>query len=45
MGVIQTAFIAFGSWSSSHLVSKSLKKRFPFLPGAILILIGLVRLV
>lgn len=44
MGVIQIAFIAFGSWSSSHLVSESLKKRFPFLPGTILILIGLIRL-
>ncbi|WP_371362603.1 putative sporulation protein YtaF [Sporomusa rhizae] len=45
MGVVQMAFLACGSWSSSHLVSESLKKRFPFLPGAILILIGLARLV
>ena len=45
MGVIQMAFLACGSWSSSHLLSESLKKRFPFLPGTILILIGLARLV
>lgn len=44
MGVIQMAFIVVGSLASSRLVSESWKQKFPYLPGTILILIGLIRL-
>jgi putative sporulation protein YtaF len=44
MALIQMAFIVLGSLASTHLVSDSWKHRFPYLPGTILILIGLIRL-
>ncbi|MDR3589199.1 MAG: sporulation membrane protein YtaF [Negativicutes bacterium] len=44
MGLIQMALISAGSQSSCRMLSDSWKKRFPFLPGTILILIGLLRL-
>jgi len=44
MGVIQITVIAAGVYASSRILSDRLKKRFPYLPGAILILLGLLRL-
>lgn len=44
MGVVQMALIAAGCWASTRLLSESMKKRFPFVPGAILIMMGLLRL-
>jgi len=44
MGVTQMAFISAGSLASCHLVSEGWKRKVPFLPGIILILIGLLRL-
>lgn len=44
MGIIQMLFLATGYWASSHLASASFKKHFSYLPGTILILIGLLRL-
>jgi len=44
MGLIQMALISVGSQSFCRLLSDSWKRRFPFLPGTILILIGLIRL-
>jgi putative sporulation protein YtaF len=44
MGLIQMALISLGSQSACRMLSESWKRRFPFLPGTILILIGLIRL-
>jgi putative sporulation protein YtaF len=44
MGLIQMALIAGGCRSACRLPSESWKSRFLFLPGTILILIGLIRL-
>lgn len=44
MGVIQMVVISAGLYTSKRFVSDHLKKRFPYLPGTILILIGLLRL-
>ncbi|GBG56684.1 putative membrane protein YtaF [Sporomusaceae bacterium FL31] len=44
MGVIQIAVVSAGILASTRIVSESLKKRFPYLPGTLLILLGLSRL-
>jgi putative sporulation protein YtaF len=44
VGVIHMIFIAAGCYSSSRYISESLKKRFPYLPGTLLIILGLLRL-
>jgi putative sporulation protein YtaF len=44
MGIIQMAVVSAGIYASSRIVSESLKKRFPYLPGTLLILLGLLRL-
>lgn len=44
MGTIQIIVLATGTYASSHIVSENVKKRFPYLPGILLILLGLLRL-
>lgn len=44
VGIIHMICIAGGCYSSTRFVSERLKKRFPYLPGAILIVLGLLRL-
>lgn len=44
MGLIQMLFVATGRWASCRLVSDTFKNKVPYLPGTILILIGLMRL-
>lgn len=44
MGFIQMAFIASGIWLSHLAFMENLAKRFPYLPGAVLIMLGLLRL-
>lgn len=45
MSFIQVSLIAAGISAASRLASDDLKKRFPYVPGAILIILGLLRLV
>lgn len=44
MGVIQIMVITAGIYTSQHFISDQLKKRFPYLPGIILIILGVIRL-
>jgi putative sporulation protein YtaF len=44
MGLIQMVFIAAGLYTSARLIPEGMKRRLPYLSGAILILLGLVRL-
>jgi putative sporulation protein YtaF len=44
IGVIHMLCVASGCYSSTHLVSQKVKKRFPYLPGTLLILLGIIRL-
>lgn len=44
MGLIQMVVIGAGLHVSQRYISERLKKRFPYLPGTILIVIGLLRL-
>lgn len=44
MGLIQIIVITAGIYTSKHFISDTLKKRFPYLPGIILIILGLIRL-
>lgn len=44
MGLIQIAVVSAGILASARIVSESVKKRFPYLPGTLLILLGLLRL-
>lgn len=44
MGLIQILVIATGIYTSKHFISEKLKKRFPYIPGIILIILGLIRL-
>ncbi|MDD4600207.1 manganese efflux pump MntP [bioreactor metagenome] len=44
VGIIHMICVAGGCYSSAKFVSDKLKKRFPYLPGVILILLGLLRL-
>lgn len=44
IGIIHMICIAGGCYSSQRLISDRLKRRFPYLPGALLILLGILRL-
>lgn len=44
VAMIHMLCVASGCYSSGHFVSDTLKKKFPYLPGTILILLGLIRL-
>jgi putative sporulation protein YtaF len=44
MGCIQILVITFGIYVSKHFVTDQFKKKAPYLPGFILILLGLIRL-
>lgn len=44
IGVIHMICIAGGYYSSQKFFPEKLKKRFPYLPGTLLILLGLIRL-
>jgi putative sporulation protein YtaF len=44
IGLIHMIFIAAGCYSSVHFISDQLKARFPYLPGTLLIVLGLLRL-
>ena len=44
IGIIHMLCIAAGFYSSQNLISEKMKKRFPYLPGALLILLGILRL-
>ncbi|MEG6584521.1 sporulation membrane protein YtaF [Dendrosporobacter sp. 1207_IL3150] len=44
MGLIQILVVSAGIYASSRIMSERLKRRFPYLPGTLLILIGLLRL-
>lgn len=44
IGIIHMVCIASGCYSSAHFVSPKIKKRFPYLPGTLLILLGILRL-
>ncbi|EAX48770.1 conserved hypothetical protein [Thermosinus carboxydivorans Nor1] len=44
VGVIHILCVASGCYSSARFVSDRLKKRFPYLPGTLLIILGLIRL-
>ncbi len=44
MGLIQILVITFGIYASKHFLSEQFKKKVPYLPGLILILLGLIRL-
>ncbi len=43
-GIIHVICIAFGCYSSTRFISEKLKKKVPYLPGTILILLGIIRL-
>ncbi|SMC91000.1 sporulation membrane protein YtaF [Sporomusa malonica] len=45
MAFIQVLLIAVGIGAASRLVSEDLRRRFPYIPGTILIILGLLRLV
>jgi putative sporulation protein YtaF len=44
IGIIHMFCISSGFYSSQKLISERIKKRFPYLPGALLILLGIIRL-
>lgn len=44
MGFIQILAITTGIYTSKHFISNTLKKRFPYVPGIILIILGCIRL-
>lgn len=44
VGLIHAVCVGFGCYASACFVSESVKKRFPYLHGALLILLGLIRL-
>lgn len=44
IGLIHMIFVAAGCYSSAHFVSETVKARFPYLPGTLLIILGLLRL-
>jgi putative sporulation protein YtaF len=43
VGLVQMAFISVGARAASVALSRQLQKKFPYIPGGILILIGLLR--
>ena len=45
MAFIQMFLIYAGIHAASRLATEDIKKRFPYVPGAILIILGLLRLV
>ncbi|MEN6565408.1 MAG: manganese efflux pump [Veillonellales bacterium] len=45
MGLVQIIFIAGGFYASSHFFPAAVKRRVPYLPGILLILLGFIRLV
>ena len=44
IGIIHMLCIAGGFYSAHKLISEKVKKQFPYLPGALLILLGILRL-
>ena len=44
MGLIQIIVITGGIYTSKHYISDRFKKRFPYVPGLILIILGCIRL-
>ena len=44
IGLIHAVFCAAGCYSSKELLSDKVKARFPYLPGALLMVLGLLRL-
>lgn len=44
IGIIHMLCIASGFYSSRKLISERIKKQFPYLPGTLLILLGILRL-
>lgn len=44
MGFIQIFVITAGIYVSNNFISDQLKKRFPYIPGILLIILGLIRL-
>lgn len=44
MGFIQIMVITAGTYTSRRFISDKLKKSFPYLPGILLIILGLIRL-
>jgi putative sporulation protein YtaF len=44
MGLVQVIVFTGGLYASTRFVSEQLKNRFPYLPGAILIILGLLRI-
>ena len=44
MGLIQIMVITAGTYTSRRFISDKYKKNFPYLPGIILIILGLIRL-
>lgn len=44
MATIQMCFIAAGSLASRRVFPPAIKKQFPFVPGALLIILGILRL-
>ena len=45
MGLIQIMVISAGIYTSKHFISDGLKKSFPYLPGILLIILGLIRMI
>jgi len=45
MGIIQTALLAVGIQTGKQAFPESLKKKFPYLPGTLLMIIGVIRLI
>ncbi len=44
MGLIQIIVISAGIYTSKYFIPETLKKRFPYMPGILLIILGLIRL-
>jgi len=44
IGIIHVICVAGGCYSSARFIPQKLKKRFPYLPGTLLIVLGLIRL-
>lgn len=44
VGIIHITCVAGGCYSASRLISDRIKRRVPYLPGALLIILGLLRL-
>lgn len=44
IGIVHMLCIAAGCYSSSRYIAESVKKRVPYLPGTLLIILGIIRL-